>query len=275
MLTNIKWALLLLLSACTDLSPQLRWQHAEQLASQAGGDKLRIPAGAFVLTADVPVLVKPAEILTIYIEGDGLAFISRSEVSMDPTPMHPLALELALRQPQGVAVYLARPCQYVAPADSGGCRKSYWTDRRFANEVIVAGNLAVESLKARYRAKKIVLIGYSGGGAVAALLAARRDDVAELITVAGNLDPAVFTMLHHDTPLAHSLNPADEWQKLQFVPQKHLLGERDEVIGAEVSSSYTARFPASRRPELIVIPGFTHVCCWVEKWPELWAEQLK
>ncbi len=274
MVACIKWALLLLLSACTGLSPQLRWQHAEQLAAQAGWEKLRIPTGEFVLTAYVPH-VKPAETLTIYIEGDGLAFISRSEVSMDPTPMHPLALELALRQPQGVAVYLARPCQYVDPVDRGTCRKSYWTDRRFSNEAIVASNQAVDALKLRYRAGKLILVGYSGGGAVAALLAARRADVAELITVAGNLDPAVWTMLHHDTPLVHSLNPSDEWKKLQFVPQKHLIGERDEVISAEVSQAYAARFPDSRRPELIFIPGFTHVCCWVEKWQELWTSQLQ
>ena len=271
----MKWAfLLLLLSACTDLSPQLRWQHAQQLAGSAGWEKLRIPTDEFVLTAYVPVIIRPADTLTIYIEGDGLAWISRSEVSMDPTPMHPLGLELALRQPQGVAVYLSRPCQYVEPADRGSCRKTYWTDRRFANEVIAASNQAIETLKLRYHAKNIALVGYSGGGAVAALLAARRSDVSQLMTVAGNLDTAAWTAQHHDTPLFHSLNPADEWQKLQLIPQKHLLGGRDRDVGGEVAQSYAAHFPVNHQPQLITYPDYDHLCCWVEKWPAIWTENI-
>jgi hypothetical protein len=71
------------------------------------------------------------------------------------------------------------------------------------------------------------------------------------------------------------LNPADEWRALQYVPQKHLIGERDDVIGAEVSQAYVDRFPANHRPERVVIPGFRHTCCWVEKWPEIWVVKLK
>jgi pimeloyl-ACP methyl ester carboxylesterase len=163
----------------------------------------------------------------------------------------------------------------VDEADWGACRKTYWTDRRFSNEVIESVNQAISALKLRLGASKLVLVGYSGGGAVAALVAARRNDVAQLVTVAGNLDHRAWTSLHHDTPLDNSLNAADEWRKLQSVPQKHLIGERDEVISADVSRSYAGRFPVNHRPELITMPGFGHSCCWVDKWPEIWTEQLK
>lgn len=74
-------------------------------------------------------------------------------------------MELALQHAHGVAVYLARPCQYAADADQQGCDVTYWTDRRFATQVIDASTLAIDALKQRYTAEKLILVGYSGGGA--------------------------------------------------------------------------------------------------------------
>jgi dienelactone hydrolase len=265
-------AVSLALAGCADLTPQARWNHAEQLADNAGWQKLRLPAGQFVLSAYVPKNVARADTLTVYIEGDGLAWLSRSRPSSDPTPRNPVGLELALRHPQGVAVYLARPCQYVEAGDAKNCRQAYWTNRRFAPEVIEAGDRAITQLKRRYGADKLVLVGYSGGGAVAALVAARRNDVALLVTVAGNLDHRAWTEAHHVPPLEGSLNPADEWRALMGVPQRHFVGERDEVVGREVADSYASRFMSQRQLEVVTIPGFDHVCCWVEEWGAIWSK---
>ena len=262
------------LAACTNLSPELRWQHAEQLTRQAGWEKLRIPAGQFVLTAYAPKTLTQTDTLTVYIEGDGFAWLSGSQASPDPTPRNPLGLELALRQPHGAAVYLARPCQYVEENDKQNCRMAYWTDLRFANEVIQSANQAIGELKQRYRARELVLLGYSGGGAVAALVAARRTDVTQLITVAGNLDHRAWTQLKQLSPLNGSLNPADEWRALVNIPQTHLLGDRDEVIPRAATESYLARFPANRQPNLISIAGFGHSCCWMEQWGAIWMEYI-
>lgn len=270
-------SLLIVLAAvagCASISPQSRWQYAAQLADKAGWQKLRLSTEHFVLSAYVPKLapksIPPQDVLTVYIEGDGLAWITSSQASSDPTPRHPLGLELALRHPRGAAAYLARPCQYVDAEDKRDCRAAYWTERRFAAEVIEASDQAIGALKQGAGANKLVLVGYSGGGAVAALVAARRNDVIQLVTVAGNLDPLAWTEAHRVPPLTGSLNPADEWRALLNLPQRHFVGARDEIVSKAVVESYAARFPASQRPKVIIVPGFDHVCCWVEKWGELW-----
>lgn len=174
---------------------------------------------------------------------------------------------MALRHASGAAVYLARPCQYVSPDDARDCREAYWTGRRFAPEVIAAADQAIGALKQRFGAGKLALIGYSGGGAVAALVAARRSDVARLVTVAGNLDHRAWTARHGVPPLEGSLNPADEWQSLQAIPQLHLVGGEDTNVSADVVRAYLARFPPERRPDMRVIAEFNHSCCWAEHWP--------
>ena len=90
---------------------------------------------------------------------------------------------------------------------------------------------SVTQLKYRFGAKSVALVGYSGGGAVVALVAAGRTDVVKLTTVAGNLDHAEWTKKHMISPLSGSLNPADYWRRLVDIPQVHYVGGRDEIIG--------------------------------------------
>lgn len=260
------------LAGCTDLTPQIRWEHADQLAGQHGWQKLHIPADAFVLTAYVPAITKPVETLTVYIEGDGLAWLDRTQPSADPTPLNPVGLELALRHPQGAAAYLARPCQYVESSDRLNCRKDFWTSARFAPEVIAASDQAVGELMHRVGATRLILVGYSGGGAVAALVAARRNDVVRLVTVAGNLDHRVWTEMHHVAPLTGSLNAADAWPTLALIPQRHYVGGRDENVSRAVVEAYVRHFPLDQQPEIEVVPDFDHVCCWVEQWGSIWQK---
>lgn len=258
------------LASCLNLSPQLRRDNADQLAAASGWQRVRLPAGRFVLAGYIPKNIPANDTtLTIYIEGDGLAWINSSLASPDPTPMTPLGLTLALRHPKGAAVYLARPCQYVEGEDAQGCSPQYWTNRRFAPEVVDATSQAIDLLKQQFQAKQLVLVGYSGGGAVAALVAARRHDVSLLVTVAGNLDHRVWTEQHHATLLTGSLNPADAWEQLQDVSQLHFVGGKDLVVGREVAESFARNFPPGQRPEIRVIPDFDHTCCWAERWTEL------
>jgi hypothetical protein len=264
---------LLLLAACADISPHSRWLHADQLAEKAHWHKLRIATDQFIISAYVPDSITQTDTLTVYIEGDGLAWLNRSQASDDPTPRNPVGLELALRHPQGAAAYLARPCQYAEAGDTKNCSETYWTGGRFAAEVIDASNQAVSVLTQRVGANKLVLVGYSGGGAVAALVAARRKDVVQLVTVAGNLDHRAWTDMHHVPALEESLNPADEWQALMNISQRHYVGEHDEVVSRAVTDAYAVHFPLSRRPEIISIPEFDHVCCWVEQWSSIWLKE--
>lgn len=260
--------LVITLYGCASNSPVDRKQYADSLASNHHWQAQALTSGQFVLAAYVPAIVEPADHLTIYFEGDGQAWLSPSQPSFDPTPRNPVGLELAVRHPNNAVAYLARPCQYLRDIDAS-CMQAYWTSRRFAPEVIEASNLAVDELKTRFRARKLTLVGYSGGGAVAALVAARRHDVVQLMTLAGNLDHVAWTTEHRIEPLSGSLNPADEWRNLARIRQILYVGEKDTNIDLGVTESYTSRFFATRRPEIIVMPGFDHHCCWVEHWPDL------
>ncbi|MDA7087445.1 hypothetical protein PH586_13715 [Pseudomonas sp. SA3-5] len=164
----------LLLAACVQVpSPAERRAQADALATPRGWERLTLPAGDFELIGYAPARIRAGEELTVYIEGDGFAWASSTRPSRDPTPRSPLALQLALAQPAGNAAYLARPCQY-GDAQASDCSPRYWTDARFAEQVIAATDRALDALKARFAAQRLVLVGYSGGGAVASLVAARR-----------------------------------------------------------------------------------------------------
>jgi dienelactone hydrolase len=264
----------LLLAGCANISPQERWRYADELTAQAGWKRSSIPTAPFSLTAFTPTDFEPSDVLTIYIEGDGLAWLSRSRPSTDPTPRNPIGLRLAMRHPQGASAYLARPCQYVDANDARNCKQMYWTNARFSEDVIAASNQAIAVLKQRFSARKLVLVGYSGGGAVAALVAARRSDVIQLVTVAGNLDHRAWTNMHHVQQLDASLNPADEWRSLAAIPQRHFVGTNDEVVNRAVTESFASFFPPNLQPKIIEFPEFNHACCWVEKWAEIWNGNL-
>ena len=261
------------LSACSNLpTPAERRAHADTLAASRGWKAAELSAGPFDLLAYLPGKIERNARLTVYIEGDGLAWVSSSQPSLDPTPRDPLALRLALAQPEGNAAYLARPCQYVDAA-ARACAERYWTGQRFAPEVIEATNRALDQLKERFGTQHLTLVGYSGGGAVAALLAARRSDIERLVTVAGNLDTTSWTAFHRVLPLSGSLNPADIASRLSTLPQTHFAGERDRVIPPDLVYRYPVGFLGLDRKNLKVLPDFGHSCCWAEHWSRLWQER--
>lgn len=270
--------LVALLTACATPSPGERRDSALALAATQGWQLIELPAGIFTLAAFVPANGSANKTapgnrqLTIYIEGDGYAWASRTQPSSDPTPKKPIALELALQHTGGAAAYLVRPCQFLA---SAACEERYWTSARFAEEVVQASDVALDQLKTRFGAERLVLVGYSGGGAVATLLAARRTDVALLVTVAGNLDHAAWSRHHGVSPLSASLNPADEWHRLIHMKQVHLVGAGDQVMPPKLTQGYAARFPVEHQPVVRVIPGYDHQCCWVTGWSKLWSEVQK
>lgn len=257
-----------LLAACVSVpSPEVRRQQASALAQEQHWQALQLQAGIFRLQAYATPTQN--EELTVYLEGDGFAWLNSRSPSNDPTPLDPIALRLALTQPSGNAAYLGRPCQYLE-AERSPCQKHYWTDARFAEEVVHSLDLAADQLKARAAAQRLVLVGYSGGGALALLLAARREDVARVITVAGNLDHAAWTDHHRVTSLHDSLNPATLRPSLASVEQIHLVGEQDRMIPPTLVKAFVAGYPSSNRAEVKVLQGYGHHCCWVQNWPQLW-----
>jgi pimeloyl-ACP methyl ester carboxylesterase len=263
-----------LLSACvTSPAPGVRRELASELASSAGLSKTTLAAEGFVLLA-YQRIGAPGQPLTVYIEGDGYAWKTRHLLSDDPTPTDPTALRLALQDPAANLVYLARPCQYVATEEVGRCTPDYWSGKRFAEEVIAATDVALELLRTRSQAPGLHLVGYSGGAAVAALVAARRNDVLSLRTVAGNLDHAALTALHGVTPLLGSLNPIDQAARLSALPQRHFVGGRDRVVPPGIAQGFLARLDSRRCAALDVVAQASHEEGWVENWPRLLALEV-
>lgn len=210
--------------------------------------------------------------MEIYIEGDGLAWRRKKRLSDDPTPVNPLAFRLAQQSSAAAVVYLARPCQYTMTRDKERCIPGYWSSHRYSEDVVDAMNEAIDIYKEQTGVESISLIGYSGGGVIAALLAARRTDVKSLVSVAANLDHQFWTGQHKVTPLTGSLNPTDFADDLLSIPQLHFVGADDSIVGEEVVRSYINKVKLSLAKTLRVIDDVDHDCCWVELWPTLQRE---
>ena len=202
--------------------------------------------------------------LHIYLEGDGLPFRTPTHVSADPTPRNPLALRLLLRDP-APAVYAGRPC-YHGQATAAGCSPRLWTNARYGESVVASMAAALRRLAADER--PLVLIGYSGGGTLAMLLAPRLSNTMRVVTIAANLDVSAWTAYHNFTPLSGSLDPAREAPLSAQIAQLHLTGARDRHVPPWLAVPVVARQPNA---ELVVLPGFDHRCCWEDQWPALLA----
>ena len=269
-MSRVLVCLLLVLAGCAD-GRDAR-PNAERIAGAAGLRRVDIQTDPFRLFGYVRFA--PSSVLRVYLEGDGHAWTRRDLPSDDPTPWAPVALELAVRDPAPSVAYLARPCQYVAPGSDPACDVYYWTDGRYAEPVIASMSAAVDRLRTMSGAVRIDLIGFSGGGAVAALLAARRSDVASLRTVAANLDIAVWTEREGVRPLRGSLNPADFTGTLEHIPQLHFSGASDSVVETAVARAYRRRFGRKDCVTIAVVPGAGHGDGWADAWPDLLRRPL-
>ena len=252
--------------------------EADKMAAIQGFDKVLLKTNPFLLTSYQKFSPNSqSPFLTVYIEGDGRTWITRSKLSTDPTPRNPLALKLAFLDPSPNVAYLARPCQFTPQHLETECQSVIWSDQRFSEKVIAAMNQAVDQLKANAKAKQIQLVGFSGGAAIAVLIAARRHDVATLTTVAGDLDHQALSEYHHTTPLTNSLNPRSVLSKLVQLPQHHFSGEKDLVVPGFIAANFVAdlkKFGAHCATN-ITIQGTTHHEGWEKGWPQLLSLPFK
>ncbi|MDE1181862.1 alpha/beta hydrolase [Paraburkholderia sp.] len=256
----------LTLSGCASLD---RTAHADSLAQPAGMQRELIDTGTFVLTA-YSRITRPDRPVDIYIEGDGLAWVTRTQPSLDPTPRDALGLTLAAADPAPNVVYLARPCQFTPMAMNPRCGTPYWTGKRYAPEVVAAMNVAIDRIAARVPSQQIAITGYSGGGALAVLVAARRRDVLSIRTVAGNLDDEYVNRLHHVSAMPDSENAIDHARDVADIPQLHFSGADDTVVPPAVAHRFAAA-TGGQCARAITVPGLTHYSDWSGRWPELLA----
>lgn len=243
-------------------------RRAQSLAQRGGLMPLVLQGGAFELRAFAATR-PPRDLLTVFIDGDGSPWVDGGRrISADPTPRKPLALELALETP-GSVLYLGRPC-YFALQRQPVCPSALWTSRRYSPEVVASLVAAATRYAAARGFRRVLLVGYSGGGALAALMARTLPGTVGLVTIAGNLDPQAWARSHGYLPLTGSLDPALE-PPPRGLPQWHLVGDSDTNVPYRVARPYFVRFPSAR---VIRYPGFGHVCCWARAWPSAIAEIL-
>jgi pimeloyl-ACP methyl ester carboxylesterase len=204
------------------------------------------------------------EEIHIYIEGDGLAWASPYDISTDPTPTEPTALQLALAdQSKATVVYLARPGHYIH--DSRLTRNS-WSFARFSAEVIASYQEIINGLKHLYPQATVSLYGYSGGATVALLVAAQDRSIQKVVTFAGLLDHKAWTKFHGYTDLAYSLNPSEYLSMLAQLKQIHYSGDQDSVIPYALAKAYKDLYGSDAPIQLISVPEVDHWQGWEAFW---------
>ena len=257
--------MLAFLAGCATIDTGYR--AADTIASESHFKKEYVKTDLCTLTTFYN-FTRPGAPLTVYIEGDGFAWRSHRELSYDPTPRHPLVLSLAAIDPSENVAYIARPGQLTASGNPD-CDPAYWSEKRFSREVVNAVNSSLDYLKEKSGAREINLIGYSGGAAIAVLIAERRSDIKSLRTIAGNLDHEVLTQYQGVSPLTGSLNPIDEAEKIGGLPQRHFIGSDDKVVPAFIAQSFVEREGDKDHARITIVNGATHTKGWQERWKEL------
>lgn len=197
-------------------------------------------------------------VLWVMIEGDGRAWLSMREPSQDPTPVDAVGWRLAQNIARKNVLYLARPCQFLSVIELQACSADDWTSARFAEKWIGRLNSAIDEARRTTHADRIAIAGYSGGGVMAALIAARRNDVALLITVAAPLDHAAWTAYHQVSPLTGSLDVLSVREKLVHLPQLHVSGADDKIVPTLLLQDFLRAYPNDAPAELVTLPGVDH-----------------
>ena len=252
-------AMAIALAACATPS-----ERFEQRATELGFAPTDLRGEGFSTVPTWPASPDDADTLHVYIEHDGTPWLDTRHVAADPTPRTPFALELMARD-AGPRLFLGRPC-HGEPKDDPRCEPLLWTHRRYSPEVVASMVAALRGFLASHRHRRVVLIGYSGGGTLAWLMARHVPETVGVVTVAANLDIDGWTRVHGYSPLAGSLNPALLPALAPSIAQLHYAGGRDAKVPPAVVASFQRGHPEAR---VVVVADFDHECCWVERWPEL------
>lgn len=215
-----------------------------------------IPLGAYRGMEYMPVQTDIYQIATwrkisdnkspirIYIEGDGRAFNAYGHPTRNPTPHNNLVRDMAARDTSANVLYIARPCQFIL---SPQCSVSDWTTGRFSSDITDSIASVIKNVAGN---RPVILIGYSGGAMLSALIISKNPDlnIQQWITLAGVLNHAEWTQYFQDTPLYASLS-LDE---LPHVRQCHYVADTDSVVPRSLSEKWTLG------QKMIIVPGSTH-----------------
>ena len=204
------------------------------------------------------------DVLHVYLDGDGTPWEHSRWVARDPTSRNPMILEL-MKIDKQPAILLGRPC-YHGFNKAPQCDYRYWTSHRYSLEVVDSMATALNIWLQEHAYSKLSLIGFSGGGTLALLIAPKITSVETIVTLAANLDVAEWSRYHGYGPLQNSLNPADQLM-IADIQQIHIAGADDKVVPPIIIESYLEK--QKKSSIYIVYENFDHDCCWVDQWAEI------
>lgn len=207
--------------------------------------------------------------LHVYLDGDGTPWEMNRWVSNDPTPRNPLILKLMAQDPTP-AILLGRPC-YYGLSQSQACRDALWTSHRYSSEVVESMAAALQNWLNTNNTRHLILIGYSGGGTLAALLAPRLEKTLKIVTIAANLDVTAWSRYHGYLPLEGSLNPTEAPPLSGKIEQIHLAGLSDKNVPSTIIESFSQR---GNNALYVPIAEYDHACCWIDIWSDLLKKHL-
>lgn len=202
--------------------------------------------------------------LHVYLENDGVPWLNRNVVALDPTPRRAVMLELMTLDAAPV-LYLGRPC-YFGQTHPPSCGPAVWTSERYSPAVVDSLASALRAYLRRVPFATVALFGHSGGGALAVLLAQHVPETVAVVTLAGNLDLAGWTAYHGYSPLKGSIDPALQGPLNPRILQWHYTGGRDNNVPARLIQAYARSRSGVRTSEM---SDFDHACCWSRAWPQI------
>ena len=260
-----------ILSISLGVHAKAKENELQSLAASNGFTLQEVDVGDFVITTYQKIQRPELKEFVIYIEGDGKAF-ANGLPTKDPTPLNPLVFKLATLDKRPNIIYLARPCQYTDKAKNPKCNNSfYWASGRMGKEVVESTSTAINKIT---KMAKCNLVGYSGGGGMAILVAAMDSaKISSIVTISGNLDVAKFKELHSLKPyfgpwvtyIDDSLNPLDYTDKIRNIPQIHFSGENDDIVPPIIAENFVKKCN-SNLVKQIIIPKTDHVIGWEKVW---------
>ncbi len=260
--------IILFLLCCSSLTGcSTAAQQFDAIANNLNLTRQTIEGGLFLHRVYNKQTVRPEnrkKILHVYIDGDGTPWEKGRWPAFDPTSRTPLILKLIQTDPNP-AILLGRPC-YHGLNESAPCRPEYWTSHRYAYSIVDSMTAALKNWLTQHRYQKIRLIGFSGGGTLAVLMADKLQNIEAVVTLAANLDTAAWSRQHGYQLLKDSLNPIEQPPLPPQIRQVHFAGLQDKNVPAEIIERFSNR---QSNALYFPVPNYEHRCCWDKNWTHL------
>lgn len=264
------------LSSCGH-NPSLYKKKMDSFASENNFEKKIIQSQGFEIVT-YQKIQNPSSEYIFYIEGDGLIFDKvRYQITKDPTPNSIFLIELANMDMRDNIVYVARPCQFIDIDSSDVCKDNkLWTSHRYSPKIISVMRDVINKISL---GKNYQLIGFSGGGGIASLIAKDSNNISSLVTIAGNIDHVSFNEYQNSAHMTGSLNPVDYAKELAKIPQIHYSGSRDRVVVSSLLEQAVNKIKktknANKNIHHITIKGAGHDSGWASNWPKMLVDIIR